>query len=158
MNKDLGKEVEDLLEKSRAYKGSTSRLRKEITKVSLLTQPAVEILYRHLNSERVAVELVKDAKWVLSTAGRLFPRQPALSLWVKTRKAASSTTSKKTGAKPKPKKPVSAGKKKPDSRPEESQSEVRPQSNFSLDYEPLESDKEKQADKAEATNGEDTEF
>jgi len=72
MSSKSDSEFEDTLEKLRDYKGSVSRLRREITKVSALTDPACRILHQHLQGETVDPALLESAKWTLTTLQNLY--------------------------------------------------------------------------------------
>ena len=67
MSEKIDNEFKSRVGKLKNYRGAVSRLRKEITKLSALVEPACITLNRRLNGERVAADLVADAKWVMNT-------------------------------------------------------------------------------------------
>lgn len=72
MSEDIDDEFEASVESLKNYRGNTSRLRREITKVSALTENACKVINRHLAGQKCDDKALESAKWVLTTLQSLY--------------------------------------------------------------------------------------
>lgn len=147
MPENIDEKFEAEVEGLKGYRGNVSRLRREITKVSTLTEPACKILYRHLNGEECGDKLLENAKWVLTTLQTLYD----------TAIREESVKGKKSPSRSKPAKSSPAEKPEPESQDGEEEEETKVEENkprLSMTYTPDRST----INESEKVDGADTEF